>query len=109
MSPEQFTYSTQDNQVAEKLVDDPTRWNLLLAHVVLPPGASVPRHEVNADAFFTVVRGTLSLALGDGPREAYPRGRVVHLPKGTLMEPSNQGVEVLEFFVVKTPHPEAAH
>ncbi len=108
MTPETFSYSTGDTAIRERILSQPERWNLLMAHVVLPPGDAVPTHPTDADSFFVVVRGTLTLKAGEGPEVAYPRGTVLHLPKGTLMAPRNAGTDTVEFFVVKTPHPEHA-
>lgn len=107
MTPEVFTFQTTDLRIAEKVVDRPDRWGLLIAHVVLPPGEGVPPHATNAEAFFTVLRGTLSLRAGEGPALKYRKGQIVHLPDGTPMEVSNGGDDTLELLVVKTPHPEA--
>ncbi len=106
MQSEVFTYQTTDARIAEKVVDRPDRWSLLVAHVVLPPGEAVPPHPTNAEAFFTVLRGTLTLKAGEGPAGTYRKGQIVHLPNGTPMAASNTGDEVLEFLVIKTPHPE---
>ncbi|HOD31850.1 MAG: Cupin domain protein [Acidobacteria bacterium ADurb.Bin340] len=106
MQPEVFTYQTTDARIAEKVVDRPDRWSLLVAHVVLPPGEAMPPHPTNAEAFFVVVRGTLTLKAGEGAATEYRKGQIVHLPNKTPMLASNEGNEVLEFLVLKTPHPE---
>lgn len=108
MTPERFSFSTGDESIRERVVDQPERWNLLIAHVVLPPGEAVPQHPTDADAFVTVVRGSLSMAVEGVAETEHPRGTVLFLPKGTPMAPRNAGEETLEFFVVKTPHPQAA-
>ena len=79
----------------------------LIAHVVLPSGEAVHPHPTDADAFVTVVRGTLSMEVEGFAETEHPRGTVLFLPKGSTMAPRNGGAEALEFFVVKTPHPQA--
>jgi|GEM_PF-1634879 len=108
MTPERFSFSIGDASIRERVVDRPDRWNMLLAHVVLPPGEAVPRHPTDSEAFVTVVRGTLTLDLEGIAETEHPRGSVLYLPTGTPMVPRNAGPEVLEFFVVKAPHPVAA-
>lgn len=108
MTPERFSFSTGDTSIRERVVDQPDRWNVLIAHVVLAPGEAVPRHPTDAEAFITVVRGVLSLELEGVAETEHPRGSVLCLPAGTPMAPRNVGPEALEFFVFKAPHPGAA-
>lgn len=105
MAVERFSFYTGDESIRERVVDDPDRWNVLIAHAVLPPGEAVPRHPVDSEAFVTVVRGTLTLAVDGLDEREHPRGTVIHLAKGTPMAPRNEGDEPVEFFVVKAPHP----
>ncbi len=108
MTPERFSFSTGDQSIRERVVDQPSRWNMLIAHVVLPAGESVPSHPTDSEAFLTVVRGTLTLDLDGLAETRHPRGSVLYLPKGAPMAPRNDGSDVVEFFVIKTPHPTAA-
>jgi len=108
MTPERFSFSTGDQAIRERVVDQPNRWNVLIAHVVLPVGESVPSHPTDAEAFLTVVRGTLTLELDGLAMTQHSRGSVLYLPKGAPMAPRNDGTDVVEFFVIKTPHPAAA-
>lgn len=108
MTPERFTFSTGDESIRERVVDRPERWNVLIAHVVLPPGEAVHRHPTDSEAFVTVVRGVLTLEAEGIAETEHPRGSVLYLPAGTPMAPRNAGTETVEFFVVKAPHPAAA-
>ncbi len=97
-----YPYSTEDAKKIEKLIDDdPVNIN----HIVLPKGEKVPDHRANSYVHMIVVRGTLTLVLGEQEAHHYSRGNVVHIPFDTPMKVSNQGDEVCEFFVVKTPTP----
>ena len=51
MQPEFFTFQTTDARIAEKVVDRPDRWSLLVAHVVLPPGEAMPPHPTRTASF----------------------------------------------------------
>lgn len=105
MSAERFTFTTGDTSVRERVIDQPGRWNLLMAHVVLAPGEAIPPHPTDAEAFVMVVRGTLALAVEGLSEALHPRGTILFLPKGSTMAPRNAGPDTLEFFVTKTPHP----
>lgn len=105
MSAERFTFSTGDSSIRERVIDRPDRWDLVIAHVVLEPGEAIPSHPTDVEAFVTVVRGTLSLVVPGLPEGQHPRGTVLVLPRGSAMAPRNEGIEALEFFVIKTPHP----
>lgn len=107
MVPETFPFATGDDAVRERIIGDPARWNLVVAHLVLPPGEAIPEHATDAEVFFLVVRGALTLRLG-AEEAVHPRGTVVHLPKGTLMAPRNAGPDTAECFVLKTPPVEHA-
>lgn len=98
-------FQRTDGPAMEKLVDRPDR--VLIAHVVLPAGQATPRHATNADVHLIVVRGSLSIQLGEQPPHLYPAGSVVAIPYQTLMEARSAGPEPLEFFAVKAPHPDA--
>ncbi len=100
-----FPFQRTDGPVMEKLVDRPDR--VLIAHVVLPVGQATPRHATNADVHLIVVRGTLSIQLGEQAPHLYAAGSVVAVPFETLMEARSAGPEPLEFFAVKAPHPDA--
>lgn len=105
MSAERFSFSLGDASIRERVIDRPERWNLLMAHVVLAPGEAIPAHPTDAEAFVTVVRGTLTLAVEGLEARVHPRGTILFLPQGSAMAPGNEGTEPLEFFVTKTPHP----
>lgn len=108
MSAERFSYTLGEGSIRERVIDQPERWNLLMAHVVLAPGEAIPSHPTDSEAFLMVVRGCLTLRVEgvDGlDGDQHPRGSILCLPKGSAMAPRNAGPDTLEFFVLKTPHP----
>lgn len=105
MTAERLSFATGDHSIRERVIDRPDRWDLVIAHVVLEPGEAIPSHPTDAEAFVTVVRGTLSLTVEGLAETQHPRGTLLVLPRGSAMAPRNLGGEALEFFVVKTPHP----
>ena len=97
-----YNYATADEKMIEKLIDDdPVNIN----HIVLPKGEKVNDHRANSYVHIIIVRGTLTLELGEQEPHHYSRGNVVHIPYDTFMKVRNEHDEVCEFFVVKTPSP----
>jgi quercetin dioxygenase-like cupin family protein len=97
-----YNYTTGDDKVIEQLVqDDPAQIN----HMILPKGAALPEHYSNSNVYMIVLRGNLSLRLDDQDAHIYNYGQIINVPYKTKMNVSNQDDEVLEFMVVKAPHP----
>ncbi|MBN1777148.1 MAG: cupin domain-containing protein [Clostridiales bacterium] len=93
-----FHYATGDAKTVEQVVKDDA---LHLNHIVLPKGESFPRHTANATVYMAVLRGVLTIELGEhGPRE-YRRGDVLQIPEGTVMQGFNHRDETLELWIVK--------
>jgi len=53
----------------------------------------------------SVLKGTLSITLGDQSEQRYESGTIVNFPDNTMMGAKNKGDENLELFVVKSPAP----
>jgi quercetin dioxygenase-like cupin family protein len=65
------------------------------------PGAAGKRHRhPSQDETFVVVRGTLTMYLGEPPKrvEAMP-GDVIHVPHGTPLQTVNEGLDDLVVYV----------
>ncbi len=97
-----YNFSTEDSKVIEKLIDDEP---VLINHMVLAKGDSIPEHYANSNVYMIVIRGVLSLQLNDQDTHKYPGGRIINVPYNTKMNVSNSDSEVAEFFVVKSPNP----
>lgn len=95
-------YSAGDEQLIEKLIDDD---QLMINHMVFPKGGEVPKHPANSNVYLLVVRGNLTISLGEQEPHAYARGSIVNVPCGTFMHIRNLDDEILEFFVLKAPSP----
>ena len=97
-----YTYSTTENKIIEQIIqDDPVQIN----HMILPKDASLPEHYSNSNVYMIVMRGKLSLKLDDQDVHIYTYGQIVNIPFDTRMNVSNSDDEILEFMVVKAPHP----
>lgn len=93
-----------DDKLMEKVIMDE---NIHYMHMVFNKGQGAPEHFSNAIVYMTVVRGTLSIALGEQEINRYEKGTVLNIPFNTKMNIQNLDDEVLEIFVVKAPAPKA--
>jgi quercetin dioxygenase-like cupin family protein len=73
-------------------------------------GAKGRRHKDNLqEETFVVIRGTLTMYLGDPPeRHQAPQGGVIHVESGTPLQIVNEGDEELVLFIYGAP-PEHGH
>jgi mannose-6-phosphate isomerase-like protein (cupin superfamily) len=99
-----YSFAKTDQKAIERIIDSD---HLALNHIVLPGGEALPEHHASSNVYMVVVRGTLTLRLGEQEERSYPAGSIVAIPYRTRMHPLNRGEEVLEFFVVKAPGPSA--
>ncbi len=97
-----YSYATDDNKHIEKLIDVD---DVMINHMVLPKGEAVPTHYSDSLVHMIIVRGALTLEFDDQESHTYSRGTIVNVPFHTHMKIRNEGEEVTEFFVVKTPSP----
>lgn len=96
-----YPYTVSDDKTIERLVDADVA---MINHVVLPPEERLPEHYSDSNVFLQIVRGTLTMQLGDQEPHHY-NATVVNVPFHTKMNITNSGSEVVEFFIVKAPHP----
>jgi quercetin dioxygenase-like cupin family protein len=73
-----------------------------LAKVVCPPGAGAPPHTHVETEHFHVLRGRLTVHLGNEPVELLP-GDTIHIPSGAPHAFSGNSGEETEFFSVASP------
>lgn len=99
-----FKLTTEDKKTIEKVLFDE---NLHYVHFVFNKGEGAPVHLSNGNVYMTVVRGVLSIALGEQEMINYQRGTLLKIPKGVMMDFENRGEETLELIVVKAPAPQA--
>lgn len=97
----QFSTSS-DERLIERIVDDE---NLALNHMILPKGTAVPKHPANSHVHLIIVKGIMSVQLGEQQAIEHMAGQIVNVPFMTLMDIQNHHEEHLEFFVVKAPNP----
>ena len=97
-----YAFSTQPDKKIEKIVDDD---NLIINHMLLPKGESLPEHFSNSNVYLVIVIGYMNLVLDEQSAHRYTRGDIVNIPYHTKMNIINVDEDILEFFVIKAPNP----
>ncbi|MPM66717.1 hypothetical protein SDC9_113628 [bioreactor metagenome] len=96
------SYSLDDEKKVEKIIDAD---EVMINHMIFPKGAGLPEHFSNSNVYMTILRGTLTLQLGEQEAQHYPQGSIINIPYNTKMNVSNAHDEVMEMFVIKAPNP----
>jgi len=91
-----------DEKIIEKVLMDE---NLHYLHMVLPEGEGLPEHTTNGNVYMTVLRGRLTLTLGEQEAHEYEAGTLLTIPIDTRMNARNGAQDTLEILVVKAPAP----
>lgn len=98
-----YKLTLTDEKTVEKVLHDE---NVQYMHMVFNEGQGTPEHFSNSNVYMTVVRGTLSIHLGDQEIKEYEVGTVLKIPVNTKMKAENRGQHTLELIVLKAPSPE---
>jgi quercetin dioxygenase-like cupin family protein len=77
----------------EKLIFDE---NLNYIHMVFNKNESLPEHYSNSNVYMTVIRGTLSIGLGEQELHRYEAGSLLKIPINTKMNVKNLDEQTLE-------------
>lgn len=99
-----FEISFTDDKLVERVIQDE---NIHYIHMVFGQNEGLPEHFSNSTVYMTVLRGTLSIALGEQEVHRYEAGTVLKIPVNVKMNVGNKDAEVLELIVVKAPAPVA--
>lgn len=99
-------FQRTDEPVIETGEDAGDVHGLLITHGLLLPGQAAPHLKTNTDLHFIIVRGTLALRVADQNIHIYEAGTIITVPSGVVMEARNKGTGPLEFFEIKSPHPD---
>lgn len=102
MIEKQYTFALSDKKLVERILEDD---HAGINHMILPKGDSLPEHYTNSNVYMIIIRGSITLQLGDQEEHVYPCGSVINIPYKIKMNALNRHDELLEFFVVKAPSP----
>ncbi|MEA5012236.1 MAG: cupin domain-containing protein [Angelakisella sp.] len=97
-----FQMTPGNERTIEKVIDDE---NVHFNHMILGKGEGLPEHFSNSNVYMTVVRGLLSIGLGEQEVHEYPAGTVLKIPKDIKMNVKNLHAGTVELIVVKAPAP----
>jgi quercetin dioxygenase-like cupin family protein len=73
--------------------------------MVFGKGEGLPEHYSNSNVYMNVIRGTLTIGLGDQEAHDYEKGTLLEIPYNIKMNVGNSHEQVLELIVVKAPAP----
>ena len=104
MTEQVFQLSPTNETAIEKVIFDE---NLHYLHMVFNTNEGLPEHFSNSTVYMTVIRGTLSISLGEQDTHEYPAGTLLKIPFNTKMNIKNLKSETLELIVVKAPAPKS--
>ena len=102
MIEKNYKFKNSSEKVIEKIVEDD---NLLLNHMILTKGTGLPEHFSNSNVYMIIVKGTMTMRLGEQEEQKYSQGNIINIPYNIKMNINNFHDEILEFFVIKAPNP----
>jgi quercetin dioxygenase-like cupin family protein len=70
----------------EKLIMDD---NVNYIHMVFGKGEGLPEHYSNSNVYMNVIRGTLTIGLGDQEAHDYEKGTLLEIPYNIKMNVGN--------------------
>ncbi|MHB1314212.1 MAG: cupin domain-containing protein [Christensenellales bacterium] len=97
-----YDAAAADEKTIEKLVDDNP---VMMNHVVLAKGDTLPEHYSNSNVYLILVRGTMAARFNEQEPHEYKCGQIVQVPYNTKMNIGNRNSGALEFYIVKAPNP----
>lgn len=97
-----YKLSRGNEKAIEKVIYDE---NIHYLHMVFNQGEGLPEHFSNSNVYMTVLRGVLSIGLGEQQIHEYEAGSLLKIPFQTKMNVKNLGKDILELIVVKAPAP----
>lgn len=104
MVEQKFNLSRGNEKAVEKIIFDE---NVHYLHMVFNKYEGLPEHYSNSNVYMTVIRGLLSIGLGDQEVHEYEAGTLLKIPFQTKMNVKNLHSETLELIVVKAPAPKS--
>ena len=102
MIEQSFKLARGNNKAIEKILFDE---NVHYLHIILNKDEGLPEHYSNSNVYMTVIRGMLSIGLGDQEAHEYEAGTMLKIPFQTKMNVNNFHDESLELIIVKAPAP----
>ena len=97
-----YSMTDSNKKTIEILISDE---NVHYLHMIFNKGEGLPEHFSNSNVYMTVLKGILSIGLGEQEVREYKKGTILKIPFNTKMNVGNGHDELLEITVVKAPVP----
>lgn len=97
-----YNFIQADEKTIERIVDDEY---VNLNHMIFKEGDALPEHYSNSNLYMIITKGIMSIKLDDQDFNEYKAGDILNIPYNIKMNVTNKNKEILEFFVIKSPHP----
>lgn len=102
MLEKEFRLTKSNQKLVENVIIDE---NIHYNHMIMRKGEGMPLHKTNSNVYMTVLRGILTISLGEEASNEYESGTILKIPNGVEMYARNENDEVLEITVIKAPAP----
>ena len=97
-----YTLAQGNEKKIEKVIFDE---NINYLHMIFNTNEGLPEHNSNSNVYMTVIRGTLSIGLGEQEIHRYEAPTLLKIPFDTKMNVRNLDEQTLELIIVKAPAP----
>ncbi|WP_303870271.1 cupin domain-containing protein [Acetobacterium wieringae] len=97
-----YAFTNGNEKLIEKIIDDQP---VMINHMIFPEGDGLKEHFSNSNVYMIVIKGALTLQLGDQEAHRYQAGAIIAIPYHVKMNVNNRDPEILEIFVIKAPGP----
>ena len=97
-----ISYKKSEQKLIEKLINDE---NVLINHVILARDDKIPEHYSDSHVNLLIIKGTMTLRLGEEAENQYDNTNIIQVPYNTKMNICNKNDDLLEFFIIKAPSP----
>lgn len=94
-------YQGNEKKIEKVIFDE----NVNYLHMTFNKDEGLPVHNSNSNVYMTVLRGSLSIALGEQEVHRYEAGTLLKIPIDTKMNVKNLDSQTLELIIVKAPAP----
>jgi len=97
-----YKFTQGNDRIIEKIIQDE---NIHYIHMIFNKDEGLPEHFSNSTVYMTVVRGMLTIGLGEQVLQNYEVGSILKIPFNTKMNVKNIDQDTLELIIVKAPAP----
>ena len=101
-----YAFANGNEKRIEKIIDDQP---VMINHMIFPEGEGLKEHYSNSNVYMIVIKGAVTLQLGDQEPHRYEAGQIINIPYHIKMNVNNRDPEILELFVIKAPGPAFYH